>query len=323
MRYNRVEGLSFGVRADVERDPFALDASARLGFADLLPNAEIGVSRTGTRARFRLAGYSRLAAVDPVTRPFGVGNSLGALLFGRDDGDYVRAHGVDLQLTPGPSGRSWYALRLYAEAQRTAAKGTDLSLRRLWESGHRFRPMVPALRANQLGLALTVRGQRGADPARLVASGEVYGEAATGDARFARGALTTRVALPLPVGVATAFEASAGTSAGTVPAQSLWYLGGPATLRGYAGAAAVGEAYWRARLDVGSRLSAARVALFGDAAWAGPRADFAANAPFKGTPLLGWGIGASFLDGLIRLDAARSLRRPAGWRVDLYWDGAL
>jgi len=34
-------------------------------------------------------------------------------------------------------------------------------------------------------------------------------------------------------------------------------------------------------------------------------------------------VGASFLDGLVRLDFARGLRRPAGWRVDLYWDGAL
>jgi hemolysin activation/secretion protein len=132
------------------------------------------------------------------------------------------------------------------------------------------------------------------------------------------------VAFPVPlVGLATAVEASAGTSAGSVPAQSLWYLGGPASLRGYAGAAAVGEAFWRARVDLASQATGARLTLFGDAAWAGPRAAFADNAPFAAKPLLAWGVGASFLDGLIRLDVARGLRRPAGWRVDLYWDGAL
>jgi hypothetical protein len=35
------------------------------------------------------------------------------------------------------------------------------------------------------------------------------------------------------------------------------------------------------------------------------------------------GVGASFLDGLFRLDLARALRAPRGWRVDFYMDGAL
>ena len=61
-----------------------------------------------------------------------------------------------------------------------------------------------------------------------------------------------------------------------------------------------------------------RLALFGDAGWAGVRGEFAKQAP-----LLAWGVGASFLDGLVRLDISRGVRWPAGWRVDLYWDGAL
>ena len=39
--------------------------------------------------------------------------------------------------------------------------------------------------------------------------------------------------------------------------------------------------------------------------------------------LLSAGVGASFLDGLVRLDLARALRTPTGWRVDLYLDAAL
>jgi hypothetical protein len=89
-------------------------------------------------------------------------------------------------------------------------------------------------------------------------------------------------------------------------------------LRGYGGSAAVGESFWRGRLEVAARSPAARFALFGDAGWAGVRAGFAKQAP-----LLAWGVGASFLDGLVRLDVARGVRWPAGWRVDFYMDGAL
>jgi hypothetical protein len=323
LRYNRVEGLSFGARYDVDFGALALDASARVGWADLVPNAELGVTRATTGSRQRLAVYSRLASADPSARPFGIGNSLEALLFGRDDGDYFRAHGLEATLAPAMARPQWFHVRVYAELQRAAEKGTDASLRRLWESGHRFRPMVTARRADQVGAALTFRGQYGADPARLVLAGELSAQGELGDARFAKGAVTARAAFPLPLGVAGALEMASGSSVGSVTPQALWYLGGPGTLRGYAGAAAVGDAFWRARVDLAPRGTAARLVLFGDAGWAGSRADFAAHAPWRGKPLLAWGIGTSFLDGLIRLDVARGLRAPAGWRVDLYWDGTL
>ena len=36
-----------------------------------------------------------------------------------------------------------------------------------------------------------------------------------------------------------------------------------------------------------------------------------------------FGVGGSFLDGLIRIDVARALRAPTGWRLHLYLDGVL
>ena len=323
LRYNRVEGLSFGVRFDAESGVMTVDASARIGWGDVAPNVELGLARAGTSRRVRLGGYYRLAAIDPATKPFGVGNSLGALLLGRDDGDYYRALGADLAGAPALARPQWFGWRLYAERQRAVEKETDASLRRLFSSAHRFRDNVAAARADQLGASLILRGRRGADPAHLVLGADVYLEGATGDFDFAKGALTTRVGTPLPFGTAGAVELAAGSSLGAVPPQGLWYLGGPATLRGYGGAAASGEAFWRARVDVASRATGARLALFGDAGWAGARADFADHAPFKGKPLMSWGVGLSFLDGLVRLDLARAVRWPKGWRVDLYWDGSL
>jgi hypothetical protein len=62
--------------------------------------------------------------------------------------------------------------------------------------------------------------------------------------------------------------------------------------------------------------------VFSDAGWAGPGADFA-----RGRTLVSTGVGASFFDGLLRVDLARALRAPpggkAGWRLDFYVDGLL
>ena len=318
LRYNRVEGLSFGARLDAESGALALDAAARIGWADRVPNADVGLTRSTTGLRLRLGGHYRLAAADPAARPFGVGNSLGALLFGRDDGDYFRALGAELTGAPALARPQWITWRFYAERQRAVEKETDAGLARLFDGSHRFRDNVAAARADQVGASLMLRGQRGADPARLVLGAEFYLEAATGTFDFARGALTTRVASPLPLGFAGALELAAGSSLGTVPPQSRWYLGGPTTLRGYGGAAAVGESFWRGRLEVAARSPAARFALFGDAGWAGARAGFGV-----GRPLMSAGVGASFLDGLFRLDLARALSAPRGWRVDFYMDGVL
>jgi hypothetical protein len=60
------------------------------------------------------------------------------------------------------------------------------------------------------------------------------------------------------------------------------------------------------------------VAVFGDAGWAGR-----GTAISTGRPLVAAGIGASFLDGMLRLDLARALVAPKGWRMDFYVDGIL
>jgi len=60
-------------------------------------------------------------------------------------------------------------------------------------------------------------------------------DGATGDFDFGRGAATLRLAVTPGGPVAFGAEAAAGTSTGTVPIQHGFYLGGPATLRGYDG----------------------------------------------------------------------------------------
>jgi hypothetical protein len=87
-------------------------------------------------------------------------------------------------------------------------------------------------------------------------------------------------------------------------------------LRGYDGGVLGGNAFWTARAEIANSFPAARISLFTDAGWAGDRKDFG-----NGRPLLSAGVGGSLLDGLIRMDLARGLRNPKGWRFDLYFDG--
>lgn len=316
LRYNRVEGLSGGVSAGRALGRVELRASARLGIADLEPNGELELLRPGRSVEWRLAAYRRLKSVDPPTRALGFGNSIDALLFGRDDGDYYRTLGVEWTGAPGAGHSRWVEWRLFAEGQRGAAKETDISLVRLFDRSHRFRPNVAAAPLDQVGASLTLRGFH-SYAVGLGVGADLFLEGQAGTAELARSTLTLRGTMPV-AGLVTGFELAAGAVAGDRPAQALWYLGGPQTLRGYGGNAARGETFWRGRLEVANNFPAARLSLFSDAGWAGPRTSFT-----SGRPLLSAGVGASFLDGLIRLDLSRALRTPRGWRFDVYADGVL
>lgn len=317
-RFNRVEGLSLGARGGLELGRLRVDGTVRLGASDLWPNAELGVVRETQTARFRLAGYRRLAVADPATRGLGIGNSLAALFLGRDDGDYFRTAGAELTGVPAVTLAQNYSWRVYYEHQTATPKETDFSIPHLVHQDHVFQPNLVAQRADEVGAALLLRGTRLLGSAGASFGTDVTVDGATGTFDFARFSLTTRINTGLPGKLVGALETAAGTSAGTVPVQSLWFLGGPNTLRGYGGGTAAGEAFWRVRAEVANAFPAARVALFFDAGRAAPR-----DALSWRRALLSAGVGASFLDGLIRVDVGRALRSPVGWRVDFYTDGVL
>jgi hypothetical protein len=316
LRYNRVEALSVGARQTVDFGPFAADGTLRIATATAEPDVEIGLTRESAARRLRLAAYRRLAAANPAERPLGIGNSLGALLWGRDNGDYFRATGVELRGGPPRAERAWMEWRLFGEHQARVSRETDATFRGLF-SGFGFRPNLAADPADQLGAALTLRPLVGARFMGVEWGAELGVEGQAGSYRFARPSAALRGALPLG-GVSAAVEAAAGTSLGSVPAQSLWRLGGPGTLRGYDGSSAAGTAFWRGRGELGMGAGAARIALFSDVGWAGDRGGLTIQRPL-------WSVGAGFslLEGLFRVDLARALRQPTGWRLELYMDGAL
>jgi hypothetical protein len=311
LRYNRVEALSVGMRQSVNLGPITADGTLRIATATWEPDVEIGVRRESAERRLRLAAYRRLAVANPPEHPLGFGNSVSALLFGRDNGDYFRATGVELLGAPPRSERQWLEWRLFGEHQGPVGTGTDFSLH------GDFRPNIVADRADQFGAAFTLRPF--ADRTVLgVRWGTALGlDASAGTFRFARPSLTLRGATTLGP-LSAALEGAAGTSFGDVPVQSLWRLGGASTLRAYDASSAAGTAFWRARGELATGSGALRFATFSDLGWAGARDAFSFDRP-----LWSVGAGASVLDGLFRLDLARALRAPTGWRLELYMDAPL
>jgi hemolysin activation/secretion protein len=172
--------------------------------------------------------------------------------------------------------------------------------------------------ADLAGAELKLRGWHGSDPRLWQAGVELAVDGAGGDFRYGRAALTARTAFPIAQRWRGALEAAGGTSEGSLPAQKQFFLGGAPTLRGYGGAAAVGPSFLRARAELAYRTSAAGLSLFTDAGWAGERNGFSASRS-----LLSAGVGATILDGLVRIDLARALRRPTGWRLELHLDAIL
>jgi hypothetical protein len=310
--------LGVGARGEIDLGRLRVDGAALIATTDAEPDLQAGVLRETGTARIRVAAYHRLAAVDPTAHSLSIGNSLGALLLGRDDGDYFRATGAELTIAPAVTLAQRFEIRAYAERERTALKRTDFSIPHALHEDHVFRPNIVADSADQFGGSVTLRTQRGIDPARSQWTADVTVDGGVGTYRFGRVSSTLRLTAPLGPRIAGAVELAGGMSDGVVPVQSYWYLGGPGTIRGYGGNASRGDAFWRARLELANRWPAARVVVFGDVGRAGQREHLSLSRP-----LTGLGIGASFIDGLVRVDLSRATRSPTGWRLDFYTDAAL
>ncbi len=322
MRFNRVEGLSLGAQGvrplDTPFGPADARVVGRFGTADVEPSLELDLRWDGVRREFRVEAYHKLAAVDQGGRHLGFGNSIIALLFGRDDGEYYRASGARITLEPASDRRASWTWTLYGEHQEGVERNTNVSLPRLFDGGHAFRENIEGAQADQFGTRMTLRPYWGSERTGLQVGTEVSLQGEVGDFQFVRADATLRTAFSLTPKLRSAFEVAGGTSWGDVPAQRLWYLGGSSSLRGYDGSAVLGTSFVRARAEFARVYPVVSVSVFGDAGWAGDRGDIAVR-----DALFSVGVGGSVLDGLMRIDIARGLRDPTGWRLELYLDGIL
>jgi hypothetical protein len=309
LRYNRVEGLSGGIGASqVFGGGYTADVSGRIGLADREPNAELTVARSNLARSIFVSGYKRLVSAGDWGNPLSFGSSLSAALFGRDEGFYYRAAGVEL------GGRSEEAAvpvewRFFLEREQSATPRTTFAL-----LGNNASPNIGAATLTMPGASIRLRNSHGLDPNGFRIFSDLRAEAGGGDSTYGRGALDLTFTDDFGA-VAGALTLSGGSSIGALPAQRKWYLGGTHTIRGQTpDTATSGSAFWMARLELGRTIQGARPVVFGDLGWAGDRTKLRE----VGLPMSGVGAGASLLDGLIRFDVARGLNPRRQWRVDMY-----
>lgn len=310
-RFNRVEGLSSAVAlSSVLGAGYKAEAQLRGSVADLQLNGELAFSRTNGRTTYRGAVYRRLDVSSTFGDPLSFGASLGAMLYARDEGFYHRAWGAEIRRTRAAQGG--LDVRAFAEQQWSAAVENRWSLFG-GANDDRFLGNVVATPGWFYGSTVKWTGSRGLDPRGWRASLDVRAEVATGASDYQRLFLETIVSRGLGP-IAISLTNSAGTSFGDLPAQRQFFLGGLQSVRGQTPGTGIGESFWMSRTEIGSNFAGARPVVFADLGWAGPRDAWSAI----GRPLSGVGVGASFLDGLVRIDLARGVHPRWQTRLDLY-----
>jgi hypothetical protein len=311
MRYNRVEGFSVGASAEQQLGGgYSVTGLGRIGFADLEPNVELTATRTNLTQSVSLSGYNHLVSASDWGHPLSFGSSFSALMFGRDEGFYYRASGVELSTSRDtPFGGARIEWRAFLEQERTASVKTNFAI-----NGADFPANLQAQRGTYVGLGTRITHEYGLDPRGLRILSDLRFEAAHGDSLYGRGALDLTASHGLGR-LAGSLTLAGGSSVGGLPAQRRWYLGGSQTVRGQSpDTAQSGNAFWLTRAELGSNDASVRPTVFADLGWVGDRRKMSD----VGRPMSGVGAGLSFLDGLFRFDVARGLYPRKQYRADLY-----
>ena len=322
VRYNRVESASVGARGLIRPlsslGYLTVALEARVGVADLHPGARLDVSRQTLTRRVTLSAYHELAAVDEGAGHLGLGNSAMAVLFGRDDGEYFRRTGMQMEWRPPSSQRATLRLAAFAEHHRPVETATNFTLWYYGDDDWRFRDNLVADEGWEFGGQLSLSPWWGTDPRRAQGGVEANVRAAAGDWEYVRSSLSGRLSMPLIADFRVGLDVGGGTSWGEPPAQRRWLLGGAGSLAGYAPRSREGTSYVAARAELARNFAFGALAAFTDLGWAGERDLFKLD-----DALTSIGLGLSLADGLIRMDAAWGLRAPRRFRLDLYLDAIL
>ncbi len=310
-RFNRVEGFSSALAVDqVLGGGYSTHALFRLGIADLSPNGELSLDRTDGRRKIGLGVYRRLVASNDWGDPLGFSSSVSALFFGRDEGFYYRTWGAELK------GEKDYGVinnwRLFAEQHFDAAVHTEFAIAHPGGVKGDL-TNINAENGKIVGLAVGHHSSYGLDPHGFRALTDIKLEGGTGTFDYSRGLLQTTLSHGLG-GLDGALTLGAGTSGGQLPIQKQFFLGGVQTVRGQRAGAQIGDSFWMTSAEFGSRSTGFRKIVFGDLGWAGDRNNFS----HPGRPLSGAGVGASFMDGLIRIDLAKGIYPEKSVRANLY-----
>jgi hemolysin activation/secretion protein len=173
---------------------------------------------------------------------------------------------------------------------------------------------IDAVNGTIVGLAVGHHSSYGLDPHGFRALTDIKLEGGTGTFDYGRGYFQTTLSRGLGRALHGALTLGAGTSGGALPIQKQYFVGGVQTVRGQRAGAAIGDAFWLTSAEIGTGAIGFKPILFADLGWAGLRENFSK----PGRPLSGAGVGASFMDGLVRFDVAKGIHPEKAVRVNLY-----
>jgi hypothetical protein len=322
MRYNRVEGLSVGARAqarpNTQAGPLSLTMTVRTASAEHEPDARLDVTREGLEHRITWSAFHELAAVTEGAGHLRLGNSVMAALFGRDDGDYYRRSGLSAEWSPPSFTHRSFVVRGYAEHHGPVVTATNFAVRRMGDDSWAFRDNLMASGGWELGGLVGLTPWWGSDPRSVQGGVVVILQGAGGTWEYARTRLEGHVVFPLASDVRFTFEVAGGASWGDPPPQRHWLMGGATTLRGYGPRALEGPYFGRSRGELARQFAFGALYVFSDVAWAGDRDRMRLDDALHSA-----GVGLFLADGLIRMDAAWGLSSPKGFRLEAYLDGIL
>jgi hypothetical protein len=316
LRFNKIEGLSPGIGVDREMGQgYNAGALARIGFADRQPLGEAYLQRGNVATSIRGTVYRRLDVANDWGNPLGLGASIGAAAFGRDDGVYYRTVGAELTgVRRSPSDRFIMSWRLVGEQQLTARVSTQRSFANV-ANGAPFDSNIVANEGWYYGASGGAAYAWGLDPRGFVITGNTRLEAARWRDNYARGMTELTVAHGFSATGQLKLTGASGYSLGELPVQRFWYLGGPYTVHAYRVGTVAGDAFWIGRAQIASGHPVFRPVLFGDIGWAGQRDHFTSADPISSA-----GAGFAALDGFVRFDVSRALTQGRQWRLDLYFE---
>ncbi|MFM9014645.1 MAG: hypothetical protein ACKORK_14035, partial [Gemmatimonadota bacterium] len=249
-RYNRVEGLGTGIAVDASLGRgWRTSGLVRGALGDRRLKGDVRLLHDRWGSAWEIGAYRRLEVSSDFGDPLSFGASYATLLYGRDEGFYHRATGVELVRRPiSGRGVEW---RVFTDHQRTADVMTRFSL---FSGGDdpRMGTNVAAEPGTYSGIALRWRGGMGEDPAGWRVAGDFRFEGATGrtasfpppwcggclippapaprDRSYGRVYAEGSVSRGLGP-LAAALTVAGGTTSGRVPTQRAFFLGVHAPIR--------------------------------------------------------------------------------------------
>jgi hypothetical protein len=283
-----------------------VEAGARFGFADARPLVKLGLVRDAPSGRLSLWGFHDILEPDPFSRGRTFANTFNAVFSAHDEADYYLATGATLGFEQSlKRGLNW-SISGGVEWQQSVSAIAHSAVNDFFGGDGQFPDNPPVTEGTFATGATRLDGDLGQSRWSLGVSG-LAGGPASGARVFGQWAQRIGgrrgVTLRLRSGIASDPDIS----------QLAFRAGGLESVRGFDYGSQRGQAYWALQSDLTPFKGWFRPVFFADAGQAARPADFGTT-----NVLVGAGVGASILDGLIRFDLSHPITPSGGGlRFDL------